>query len=136
MIAVGVGCSRGCAADELLELVDGALAAARVETVDVLASIDVKADEPGLLEAAARRGWPLAFHAAETLRTVPVPTPSAVVAGHVGTPSVAEAAALLSAAPAELLVPKRRSANATCAVAVRRRGLSPSSQRPANGVVG
>jgi cobalamin biosynthesis protein CbiG len=45
-----------------------------------------------------------------------VPTPSAVVAAHVGTPSVAEAAALLSAGGA-LVVPKRRSARATCALA-------------------
>jgi cobalt-precorrin 5A hydrolase len=48
---------------------------------------------------------------------VNVPTPSPVVETHVGTPSVAEAAALLSAGATELLVPKHRSAHATCAVA-------------------
>ena len=41
---------------------------------------------------------------------------TAVVAAHVGTPSVAEAAALLSAG-GPLLVAKRRSARATCALA-------------------
>jgi cobalamin biosynthesis protein CbiG len=39
------------------------------------------------------------------------------VARHVGTPSVAEASALLAAAPGEVLVAKRRSAHATCAIA-------------------
>ena len=62
-------------------------------------------------------GWPLVTHPATTLRHVAVPTPSDVVDAHVGTPSVAEAAALLSAAGGPLLVPKRRSARATCALA-------------------
>ena len=121
MIAVGAGCSRGCAAQELLALVDAALVEASVDRarVAVLASIDIKADEPGLLEAARARGWPLELHAAAALRSVAVPAPSDVVTRHVGTPSVAEAAALLSAAPGRLLVGKRRSASATCAIAER-----------------
>ena len=57
-----------------------------------------------------------ARYAAAALAAVEVPTPSDVVARHVGTPSVAEAAALL-AAHGELVVTKRRSAHATCAVA-------------------
>jgi cobalt-precorrin 5A hydrolase/cobalt-precorrin 5A hydrolase/precorrin-3B C17-methyltransferase len=67
---------------------------------------------------AERRGVPLRVHNAAALAAVAVPTPSDVVARHVGTPSVAEAAALLSAGPgAQLLVAKRRSAHATCAIA-------------------
>lgn len=121
MIAVGAGCSRGCAAEELLALVDATLAEASVDRaqVAVLASIDVKADERGLLETARARDWPLELHAAAALRGIEVPAPSALVARHVGTPSVAEAAALLSAAPGRLLVGKRRSASATCAIAER-----------------
>jgi cobalamin biosynthesis protein CbiG len=45
--------------------------------------------------AAAARGWPLTGHPAAELARVPVPTVSARVAAAVGTPSVAEAAALL-----------------------------------------
>jgi cobalamin biosynthesis protein CbiG len=121
-LAVGTGCSRGCSAEELLELIDGALADARATPADVfaLATVDLKAREPGLREAARRRGWPVELHAAAALKHMPVPTPSAVVERHVGTPSVAEAAALLTAAPADLVIPKRRSANATCAIARRR----------------
>ena len=57
---------------------------------------------------------------AAALSTIAVPNPSAVVAAAVGTPSVAEAAALLAAGPsARLVVEKRRSADATVAVARR-----------------
>lgn len=119
MIVVGVGCSRGCAADELLALVDAALREAGVEAerVAALATVDRRAGEPGVVEAARRRGWPLTTFAAADLAPVAVPTPSPVVARHVGTPSVAEAAALLAAATDALLLPKRRSAHATCALA-------------------
>jgi cobalt-precorrin 5A hydrolase len=119
MIAVGVGASRGCPERELEDLVAGALAEARVaDQVDVLASADVKADEPAILALAARRGWRFVTFPASALAAVPVPTPSHVVASHVGTPSVAEASALLAAgAGSELMILKRRSAHATCAVA-------------------
>lgn len=117
-LVVGVGCSRGCGADELLELIDRALREAGGGEVGALATVALKLEEPGLLEAARRRGWPLSGHSAADLARVPVPTPSAVVAAHVGTPSVAEAAALLTAGTgATLLVRKRRTAHATCAVA-------------------
>jgi cobalamin biosynthesis protein CbiG len=120
VIVVGVGCSRGCTATELLALVDAALREAGVadgEAVGALATADLKAREPGLVEAARRRGWPLRTHAAADLRAVPVPTPSALVARHVGTPSVAEAAALLTSGATGLLLAKRRTAHATCALA-------------------
>ena len=68
-----------------------------------------------MLAAAEHFGVPLKTYAAEALAQVDVPTPSAIVARHVGTPSVAEAAALLSGT--RLLVPKTRSEHATCAVA-------------------
>lgn len=115
MIAVGVGASRGCPASELEDLVDAALREAGLARgdVDVFASADVKADEPAVVALGSLR-----LYSAPALARVPVPTPSAVVAAHIGTPSVAEAAALLAAGPgAELLVAKRRSAHATCAIA-------------------
>lgn len=127
-VVVGAGCSRGCEADELLGLIDQALAEARVDAlaVDALATIDLKAHEPGLVEVARRRSWPLRVHPAEALCAAAVPTPSAVVAAAVDTPSVAEAAALLSAgAGAQLVVAKRRSRRATCAIAHRPPGGTP-----------
>jgi cobalamin biosynthesis protein CbiG len=124
VIAVGVGTSRDCPAIELEALVEAALGAAGLAPadVDVLATAMVKGDERAVLALADAHGWPLALYAAAALAAVAVPTPSAVVARHVGTPSVAEAAALLAAAAgaggaSELLLTKRRSAHATCAIA-------------------
>jgi cobalt-precorrin 5A hydrolase/precorrin-3B C17-methyltransferase len=67
---------------------------------------------------ARERGWDVVTHPSEALAPVVVPNPSEIVRAEVGTPSVAEAAALLSAgAHGELVVEKHKSANATVAVA-------------------
>jgi cobalt-precorrin 5A hydrolase len=130
VIAVGVGASRGCPPAELGALVADALRTAGVapRDVGVLASADLKADEPAVVALASARGWRLATFPADALAAVTVPTPSATVARHVGTPSVAEASALLAAAPAELLVAKQRSRHATCAIA-RARTTLPAASR-------
>lgn len=107
---LGIGCERHTSLSVLERLVDDQLAAAQLapEAVAGLASIDRKADEPALLELAARRQWPLRVFSAEALAGVPVPNPSAVVAAEMGTASVAEAAALLAAgAGGTLLRPKQ-----------------------------
>ncbi len=111
-LVAGVGCSLGCPPDELVALIERALPAGELVA---LATVDRRATEPAMLVAAAHFGVPLRTFPADALATVDVPTPSAVVARHVGTPSVAEAAALLSGT--RLLVPKTRSEHATCAVA-------------------
>lgn len=125
-LVVGVGASRGVSAEEVLETVDAALASAGLPhaSVTALATVDLKADEAGIIEAARRRGWPLRCFAAAELDAVPVPNPSGVVRASAGTASVAEAAARY-AGPGRpfgrLLVPKTKSAReypmATAAVA-------------------
>lgn len=111
-LVAGVGCSLGCPAEELVALVERALPEGELVA---LATVDRRAEEPAMLAAAEHFRVPLRTFAADALAAVDVPTPSAVVARHVGTPSVAEAAALLSGT--RLLVPKTRSEHATCAVA-------------------
>jgi cobalt-precorrin 5A hydrolase / precorrin-3B C17-methyltransferase len=115
-LVTGVGCSRGASAGEILDLLDSALREAGLsrKSVAALASIDVKSDEAGLLEAADTLSVPLRFYSAGELAAVEVPNPSPVVTGAVGTPSVAEAAVLASGA--ELLLEKRKSKNATVAI--------------------
>ncbi|MER7937192.1 MULTISPECIES: precorrin-3B C(17)-methyltransferase [unclassified Streptomyces] len=119
-LVVGVGASKGAPADEVYALVEGALRDAGLSprSVAELATVDAKAEEPGIVAAAARLGVPLVTYAAEELARVPVPHPSKAPLAAVGTPSVAEAAALLRGG--ELLVPKTKSAArpamATCAV--------------------
>ncbi|MFE0327220.1 precorrin-3B C(17)-methyltransferase [Streptomyces sp. NPDC058960] len=115
-LVAGVGASRGAPVEEVLGLVEGALrdAGLSVASLAELATIDAKAEEPGIVEAARRLGVPLVTYAAEELVRVDVPNPSEAPLAAVGTPSVAEAAALVGGG--ELLVPKRKSAMATCAV--------------------
>ncbi|MFK0109648.1 precorrin-3B C(17)-methyltransferase [Streptomyces sp. NPDC091217] len=122
-LVVGVGASRGAPADEVLGLVEEALRDAGLSprSVAELATVDAKAGEPGIVEAAARLGVPVVTYSAEELAGVKVPNPSDAPLAAVGTPSVAEAAALVGGG--ELLVPKRKSeredglpAMATCAV--------------------
>jgi len=117
-LVVGAGCSLGCPADELAALVDDALRGLD-GTVVAVASVDRREEEPCVTALAARFGVPLRTYGAAELSEVDVPTPSATVHAHVGTPSVAEAAALL-AAGGTVIVPKRRSAHATCAIAQER----------------
>src|SRR5581483_798559 len=120
-LVLGLGCSRGASAEAIEGLARETLleAQASIESVAGIATIDLKRDEPGL-DAYARR-WHLPVHcfSAADLDAVQVPNPSAVVAQAIGTASVAEAAALLGAgAGSTLLVPKRKSAQVTAAVAL------------------
>ncbi len=112
-VALGLGCDRGTPAATLRDAVAQALqrAGAGWDDVAAVASIDLKADEPGLLALAARQGWRVVFHPAAALAAVPVPHPSETVRRHTGTPSVSEAAALLAAGTRDaraLLVEKHR----------------------------
>ncbi|MDX3264243.1 precorrin-3B C(17)-methyltransferase [Streptomyces sp. MI02-2A] len=124
-LVVGVGASKGSPVGEILELIEGALreAGLSARSLAELATVDAKADEPGIVEAARRLGVPLVTYSAAVLAEVDVPNPSDAPLAAIGTPSVAEAAALVRGG--ELLVPKRKSAarpaTATCAV-VRRPG--------------
>ncbi|WP_329262153.1 precorrin-3B C(17)-methyltransferase [Streptomyces pseudovenezuelae] len=119
-LAVGVGASKGAPAEEVLELIETSVREAGLSTRSIaeLATVDAKAEEPGIVAAAGRLGVPLVTHSAEELAAVEVPNPSDAPLAAVGTPSVAEAAALVGGG--ELLVPKRKSAAtpamATCAV--------------------
>ncbi|MEV5143309.1 precorrin-3B C(17)-methyltransferase [Streptomyces sp. NPDC052727] len=124
-LVVGVGASKGAPAEEVIGLVEEALREAGLSprSVAELATVDAKAEEPGIVAAAERLGVPLVTYSAEELAAVEVPNPSDAPLAAVGTPSVAEAAALVRGG--ELLVPKKKSAArpamATCAV-VRRPG--------------
>ncbi|WP_441249738.1 Rv2231c family pyridoxal phosphate-dependent protein CobC [Kitasatospora sp. McL0602] len=132
MVVIGVGARRGAPAGELLALVDAALASAGLTRHDVLrlATLDTKTTEPALLATADALGVPLVGHPAALLAAVAVPHPSSAALTAVGTPSVAEAAALADGGGA-LLVPKLASARATVAIARHRpSGATPMPHEP------
>lgn len=109
---LGVGCDRGTPLETLETAVAQALnrAGLGAEAVRGIATIDKKQDEVCILTLAERRNWPLHFFSAEELAQVPVPNPSATVLKYMGTPAVAEAAALLAArvGAEKLLVEKHK----------------------------
>jgi cobalt-precorrin 5A hydrolase/precorrin-3B C17-methyltransferase len=96
---VGIGCERGTS-KELIETAIGEVCRSSnlaEKAIAGIATIDLKADEVGLVEFCQERNLPLRTFSAEVLRMVNVPTPSTVVDKEVGTPSVAEAAAIVAA---------------------------------------
>jgi cobalt-precorrin 5A hydrolase / cobalt-factor III methyltransferase / precorrin-3B C17-methyltransferase len=122
VLALGVGCERGCAEDELITLAEGALAEHELAGAAVAAvvSLDRKADEPAVHALAARLGVPARFFTAEQLRgeTQRLATPSEAVFRETGCYGVAEGAALAAVgAEGALVAAKRKSRRATCAIA-------------------
>ncbi|MCF6219164.1 MAG: cobalamin biosynthesis protein [Gammaproteobacteria bacterium] len=98
-LILGIGCDRNASLTTLTTAIDLALGQINQKRDDVvaLASIDKKNDESSLLALSQQQSWPLHFFSAEQLSQVEVPNPSAVVLKYMGTPAVAEAAALLAA---------------------------------------
>ncbi|NDJ23992.1 cobalamin biosynthesis protein CbiG [Nostoc sp. B(2019)] len=96
---VGIGCQRGTSG----QLIDKAIGQVFQENqlsqsaIAGIATIDTKASEVGLLEICRLRNWTLKTFCAEILRTVSVPNPATIIDQAVGTPSVAEASAILAA---------------------------------------
>lgn len=98
-VIIGMGCDRNASLQTLETALQQALQLANLQPDSIagLASIDKKNDETALLELARKNGWQLHFFSAEELAQVTVPNPSEVVRKYMGTPAVAEAAALLAA---------------------------------------
>ena len=91
------------------------------DRIHCLATVELKADEPGLLALAAELHLPLKIFSVAQLEaeTPRLANPSTAVFRAIGCHGVAEAAALASVGPAgRLLLPKRRSARVTCALAL------------------
>ncbi|MEH1874221.1 cobalamin biosynthesis protein [Nostoc sp.] len=102
---VGIGCKRGTS----WQLIDGAIEQIFRENqlfqsaIAGIATIDTKASEVGLVELCNLRNFPLKTFSAQILRCVCVPNPTTITDHEVGTPSVAEAAAILAATQTPLL---------------------------------
>ncbi len=113
MTVVGIGARSGVTTGEVLAAVDAVLPSGA--TAVRLATLAARAGEPGIVGAAAARGWPLTGYSAAELAPVMVPSPSDQVAAHVGTGSVAEASALVDGG--RLVVAKTVHGRVTVAVA-------------------
>lgn len=129
-LVVGVGASKGASADGLYDTVRRVLTGAGVDAAAVaeVATLDAKASEPAIVELAERLGVGIVALEADLLASVEVPNPSDIVKNAVGTPSVAEAAAVVAAGPGSHLVStKTVSATRDSTVAIARRLSPPGS---------
>jgi cobalt-precorrin 5A hydrolase / precorrin-3B C17-methyltransferase len=121
-LALGIGCERGCSAEEIAALAYATLAEAGLVpgAIVAVASIELKRAEPGILALASALEVPARFFPAERLlaETEHLTERSEATFRATGCWGVAEAAALAACGSERvLLVPKRRSRRATCAVA-------------------
>ena len=117
---LGIGCRRGTCAEQLEaafadfcarhSLAPACIAAA--------ASIDLKADEAGLLTFCRAHGWPITFYSAEQLRALSGPfTPSPFVQSVIGVDNVCERAAVLASGGC-IRIPKQAGGGVTLALAL------------------
>ncbi|KAF0847782.1 cobalamin biosynthesis protein [Nocardia caishijiensis] len=93
-VAVGIGVRPGTTADRIVRAVEVVVGQRRITC---LATLDTRAAEPDVRAAATILGVTLLGFTAEQLSAVTVAHSSSRTAAAVGTPSVAEAAALLAA---------------------------------------
>jgi cobalamin biosynthesis protein CbiG len=106
---VGIGCTRSTSQELITIALEETFKKNKLNLSAIagIVTIDIKAYEVGLLEFCHQRNLPLKTFPSDVLASVYVPTSSPVVALNMGTPSVAEAAALLAAKCQSLLVPKQ-----------------------------
>jgi cobalt-precorrin 5A hydrolase len=117
-LVAGMGCHKGTPDKELIDFIEYTFQQAGLSLLSLkaLATIEAKKEEPGLRMAARSLGVEFLWFTAKELEAMPAPNPSFRVARHMGVESVSEAAAL-KAGGVELIVPKRKAANATLAIA-------------------
>lgn len=120
VLRLGLGCRRGVSAGQLRAAVESVLEAERLDirAVRDAASIDLKREEPGLLQFCRENGWPVRFYSAGELAAVPGEfTPSRFVREVAGVDNVCERAAMADAD--RLLVKKTAVDGVTVAVGLK-----------------
>jgi cobalt-precorrin 5A hydrolase len=121
-LVAGIGCRRGVPVETLDAWVTSVFSEHRLasRSLAALATVTLKADEPGLLALADARGIPLVAFSPEDLAGQPgIERPSERVRALIGISAVAEPAALRASGAARLLVPKQKGPGVTLALARR-----------------
>lgn len=118
VLHVGIGCRRGISSETIGRVVDRVCSQNGIDirAVRCAASIDLKADERGLLDFCRQKDWPLSFYSADELLAVQGEfSASSFVRSVTGVDNVCERAALLHAD--RLIVRKTASDGVTVAIA-------------------
>jgi cobalt-precorrin 5A hydrolase len=118
-LIVGIGCRRGVSAEQIEAAVRDALGdTLPFEALGAVATIDMKADEAGLVAFCARHALPLRTFTREQIAALDVRTnASQAVREHMGVDGVCEPCALLATQNGRLLVHKRARDGVTVAIA-------------------
>ena len=125
VLAVGIGCNRHTPPEVLLAFYRTVLNDAGISphSVFMLASSDIKKDEPGILSLAESLNLPIQFYDNTRLSSVKtIQNPSKTVEKHIGVQSVCEAAAILASHNGTLILPKQKNADVTLAIALQETG--------------
>lgn len=123
IFSVGVGCRRGVSREVILEKIRTAVEqlGASLKAISGLYSIDLKADEVGLIEAAKHLQVPFQTFSAAELQTVNLQEQlirSNFVSEKIGVDGVCEAASLLGAQRGRLVLPKTMGQGVTVAISI------------------
>jgi precorrin-4 C11-methyltransferase len=119
-LVAGIGCNRNTTMKEIKEFFEEVLERSKLAIASVIriATISLKADEPGLIALAEELKLPISFYDKEELnRADGIKSPSDMVEKHTGVKSVCEAAAILASKNGKLIVPKHSTRNVTVAIA-------------------
>jgi cobalt-precorrin 5A hydrolase len=119
-LVAGIGCNRNTGKEEIKSVLQDVLDRFGLASASLncIATIDIKKNEPGLIALAADLDLPIIFFTSQDLNHVQgIQTPSAVVKKHTGARSVCEAAAILGANHGNLIVSKQVTRNVTVAIA-------------------
>ena len=125
-LCVGIGCNRDTSFKEIYEFLSFVFKThcLSLNSIDKIATTDVKADENGLLLCGKIMGLKIDFFTKQELNSVEtIETPSKIVEKHMGVKSVCEAAAILAADRGQLIIPKMKMGNVTVAVARKEPGF-------------
>lgn len=117
---LGIGCKKGTSQDVIQKQITEVLTEHGIleEAVDMAASIDLKANEPGLLSLTEKKGWKFRTFSAEELRAVPgIYQASAFVQSVTGVDNVCERSAKLASNYGKIIIEKHGACGVTVACA-------------------
>jgi len=119
-LSVGIGCNSGTSQEEIEAVVRAVFEEQNLSFLSItgIATIDIKADEPGLKAFCTAHTFPMRTYRSDELNLVEGLDRSDMVFKATGAYAVAEPAALLAGGSTELLVRKQKKGNVTVAVVV------------------
>lgn len=119
-LVIGIGCNRGTSQEEIESVVHTAFEelGLSMRSVRRVASIDLKADEAGLLGFCQMHKFQFVTYTAEELNEISIAQPSDTVFKFTGAYGVSEPAARLASGAASCLLEKRKSGNVTLSIAL------------------